>query len=220
MSDVQAPGDVGEPPAPRLGILSFSSGEFDARVVPRRRRRRSRRAGRSSSTPAGIPGLAPSEQRDGYRLIRVDADPRQALPHHRRDRSAAAGERRSSARPGRRRPDRHRAAGVGTIAGTQDARPAAPPVQREPAHLAVPVLAPQAARLAADAGALADGRADVPAAAARAGRGRWRTSPNRPTSGMACGPGACPRSCRLQRRHGGGDASTTAATCTCCLATS
>jgi glycosyltransferase involved in cell wall biosynthesis len=79
MSDVQAPGDVGEPPARRLAILSFSSGEFDARSF--------RVAG--SAIAAGwdvvvyarwYPGLAPSEQRDGYQLIRVDADPRQALP--------------------------------------------------------------------------------------------------------------------------------------------
>jgi glycosyltransferase involved in cell wall biosynthesis len=79
MTDLQTSGDVVAPPAPRLGILSFSSGEFDARTF--------RIA--SSAIDAGwqvtvytrwFPGLAPTEQRDGYRLIRVDADPRQALP--------------------------------------------------------------------------------------------------------------------------------------------
>lgn len=73
------PGEAGEPSRRRLAILSFSSGEFDARSF--------RLAG--SAIEAGWdvvvycrwhPGLAPSEQRDGYRLERIDTDPRQALP--------------------------------------------------------------------------------------------------------------------------------------------
>ncbi len=63
----------------RLAILSFSSGEFDARSF--------RLA--ASAIAAGwevvvysrwYPGLPGTEERDGYQLVRIDADPRQALP--------------------------------------------------------------------------------------------------------------------------------------------
>ena len=62
-----------------LAILSFSSGEFDARSF--------RLA--ASAIAAGwevvvysrwYPGLPGTGERDGYQLVRIDADPRQALP--------------------------------------------------------------------------------------------------------------------------------------------
>src|SRR5829696_2865899 len=68
---------------PRLGILSFSSGEFDARSFRIAR----------SAIAAGYhvtmytrwhPGQQPVEERDGYRLIRAPFDWRFSLPWMRR----------------------------------------------------------------------------------------------------------------------------------------
>src|SRR3954449_10701357 len=68
---------------PRIGILSFSSGEYDARSFRIAR----------SAIDAGYDvtiytrwhrGLAPVEQRDGYRLVRAPYDPRFAVPMLRR----------------------------------------------------------------------------------------------------------------------------------------
>ena len=69
--------------APRLAILSYSSGEYDARSLRLAR----------SAIAAGYevtlycrwhPGLAPVEERDGFRLIRADPNWRLAVPFLRR----------------------------------------------------------------------------------------------------------------------------------------
>lgn len=68
-----------EGPRPRLAFLSYSTGEFDARAF------RMARSAVAAGYPVTLyarwhPGLAPIEERDGYRVIRVPYDWRMALP--------------------------------------------------------------------------------------------------------------------------------------------
>jgi glycosyltransferase involved in cell wall biosynthesis len=72
-------GHLAGPARPRLAILSFSSGVFDARSF--RLARSALDAGYEVTIYARLePGLPAVEQRDGYRLVRVPADWRLAVP--------------------------------------------------------------------------------------------------------------------------------------------
>ena len=95
--------DIGHEPAgrvPRIAYLSYSTGEFDARTF--RMARSAIRAGWHVTVYARWhPGLAPFEERDGYRLVRAPWDWRFAVPGLRglaRRRATAAMARSASAR--------------------------------------------------------------------------------------------------------------------------
>jgi glycosyltransferase involved in cell wall biosynthesis len=71
------PGSGGR--APRIAYLSYSTGEFDARTF--RMARSAVRAGWGVTVYARWhPGLAPVEERDGYRIVRASWDWRFAVP--------------------------------------------------------------------------------------------------------------------------------------------
>jgi glycosyltransferase involved in cell wall biosynthesis len=74
-----SPADATTDRRPRIAYLSFSSGEYDARTF--RMARSAIAAGyRVTVYARWHPGLAPVEERDGYRLVRAPFDWRLAIP--------------------------------------------------------------------------------------------------------------------------------------------